>query len=55
MTGSEHTETSENLYKTKNGKDVTVVEPRRRTATSRTGGYGGGSMGGGSGGGGGGY
>ena len=53
MTGSEHTETSENLYKTKNGKDVTVVEPRRRTATPRTGGYGGGSMGGGSGGGGG--
>ena len=42
MTGSEHTETSENLYKTKNGKDVTVVEPQRRTATSRTGGSGGG-------------
>ena len=47
MTGSEHTETSENLYKTKNGKDVTVVEPQRRTATPRTGGYGGGSGGGG--------
>ena len=47
MTGSEHTETSENLYKTKNGKDVAVVEPRRRTATPRTGGYGGGSGGGG--------
>ena len=50
MTGSEHTKASENLYRTGNGKDVTVVEPRRRTATPRTGGYGGGSMGGGGGG-----
>ena len=55
MTGSEHTKASENLYRTINGKDVAVAEPRRRTAMPRTGGYGGGSMGGGSGGGGGGY
>ena len=49
MTGSEHTKASENLYKTINGKDVTVAEPRRRTAMPRTGGYGGGSGGGGGG------